>query len=531
MRTALDQSRVNRGIIAFVLLCGLVLAALLAILSEGVPSLAQAFSESTFGVLKFTLFQAILSTLISLLLALPLAFYLDQLREFRLRPAIIGLFSLPLSMPVIVAVLAILTLLGRNGWISQTAAALGIEFRPDIYGLGGILLAHVFFNLPLATRLFLSALDETPDAHWKLAESLKFRPFDKFKMIAWPTMKTVLPGIAGLVFLLCLTSFAVVLILGGGPASTTLEVAIYQSLAYDFNIGRAATLTIVQFLAVIATLAFMRLLRRSPFATSNGSSSGKRFASMTTSSTLAGYAVIISASIFVAAPFLVVFLDGLFANHWPILTSRSFATALGASLGISLASGFAATILGSLMVSGRVGADKPGGYLSSLFATAPNAILAFPAIVLGTGWFITASKLGNPFQFAVPVIILANTLMALPFVTQLLGPAYDSASMRHDRLCASLHIEGWHRFWLINFPTLRRPMLAAFTFAMALSMGDLGVIALFGSDAVQTLPALLFSKMGSYRGQDAAGIALYLMVLSVGLAVLANTLQGDRNGR
>jgi thiamine transport system permease protein len=531
MRTALDRSRVYRGIIAFVVVCGLVLTALLAILSEGVPSIAQAFSGSTFGLLRFTLYQATLSALISLFLALPLAFYLDQLRDFPLRSAIIGLFALPLSMPVIVAVLAILTLLGRNGWISHAAASLGMNLVPDIYGLGGILLAHVFFNLPLATRLFLSALDETPDAHWKLAESLKFRTLDKFTMIAWPAMKAALPGIAGLVFLLCLTSFAVVLILGGGPASTTLEVAIYQSLAYDFDISRAATLTVVQLLAVVATLAFMRLFRQPPFATSSSPSSRQRFDSMTGSSWLAGHALIMSASVFVAAPFLVIFLDGVQADHWAILTSRSFLTALGASVGISATSAIAATLLGSIMVSGRVGADKTGSYLASLFAIAPNAILAFPPIVLGIGWFIAASKLGNPFQFAVPVIIIANTLMALPFVAQLLGPAFASSSIRHDRLCASLRVEGWNRFWLIDFPVRRRALLAAFAIAMALSLGDLGVIALFGNDGVQNLPALLFARMASYRGHDAAGIALYLMVLSIGLAVIARTLQGDHNGR
>ena len=367
-------------------------------------------------------------------------------------------------MPAIVAVLAILTLLGRNGWISQAAACIGHECRPDIYGLGGILLAHVFFNLPLAARLFLSALDETPDAHWKLAESLKFRTLDKFTMIAWPAMKAVLPGSAGLVFLLCLTSFAVVLILGGGPASTTLEVAIYQSLAYDFDIGRAATLTIVQFLVVIATLAFIRLLRQSPFA--HIKRSPRRVNALPACRhyrQVGRLTVIISASIFVAAPFLVVFLDGLFANHWQILTSRSFVTALGASLGY----------LGSLGICCHtsrqhrwfqvvLALSKPGGYLASLFAIAPNAILAFPPIVLGTGWFIAASKLGNPFQFAVPVIIAANTLMALPFVAQLLGPAYASAFMRHDRLCASLRVEGWNRLLADRFPDTSSPAACRF---------------------------------------------------------------------
>ena len=62
---------------------------------------------------------------------------------------------------------------------------------------------------------------------------------------------------------------------------------------------------------------------------------------------------------------------------------------------------------------------------------------------------------------------------------------------------------------LIDWPVLRRPLLTGFAFAMALSLGDLGVIALFGSDAVQTLPYLLLERMGSYRTDDAAGLALH----------------------
>jgi thiamine transport system permease protein len=66
--------------------------------------------------------------------------------------------------------------------------------------------------------------------------------------------------------------------------------------------------------------------------------------------------------------------------------------------------------------------------------------------------------------------------------------------------------------------------MTGLAFAMALSLGDLGVIALFGSDAVQTLPYLLLGRMGSYRTEDAAGIALLLGLLCLGLMLLADRL-------
>ena len=75
---------------------------------------------------------------------------------------------------------------------------------------------------------------------------------------------------------------------------------------------------------------------------------------------------------------------------------------------------------------------------------------------------------------------------------------------------------------------LRRPLLTGFAFAMALSLGDLGVIALFGSDAVQTLPYLLMQRMGSYRTADAAGLALILAVLCFLLMMVAEAAGGRR---
>src|SRR5690606_29756779 len=99
--------------------------------------------------------------------------------------------------------------------------------------------------------------------------------------------------------------------------------------------------------------------------------------------------------------------------------------------------------------------------------------------------------------------------------------AYDAASHRHERLCASLGISGWHRLRLVDWPAIRRPLVMAFAFAMALSLGDLGVIALFGSDQVKTLPYLLLEPMGSYRTADAGGLGLFLGLLCLGLMLIS----------
>ncbi len=74
----------------------------------------------------------------------------------------------------------------------------------------------------------------------------------------------------------------------------------------------------------------------------------------------------------------------------------------------------------------------------------------------------------------------------------------------------------------------------ALAFAMALSLGDLGAVALFGSDNLMTLPWLVYSRMGNYRTADADGLALLLGLICLALTVAgtlprAETPEEDRN--
>ena len=128
------------------------------------------------------------------------------------------------------------------------------------------------------------------------------------------------------------------------------------------------------------------------------------------------------------------------------------------------------------------------------------------------------------------VIVSINALMALPFVMRVIEPAHMSVMERNGRLALSLGITGFNRLWQIDIPALALPLLTGFVFAMALSMGDLGAVALFGSDRIVTLPWLLYQKLGSYRTRDAAGLALVLGMTTMTLMLVAERL-GNRTRR
>ena len=227
------------GLAALAVLLGTIAAAFVGLLLAAGPNPPELPWAYVGSVVRFTLLQAALSTLLSILLGAAVALALARRSRFPGRSLFIAALNLASVLPAIVAVFGIVAVLGRAGWVGQAARPLGIDLGGWLYGLPGILIAHVFFNAPLAARVFLASLAAVPGEHWRLAAQLGMRPAAIFRLIDLPLLKREAPSVAALIFLLCFTSFAVVLALGGGPSAATLEVAIYESVRFDVDFARA----------------------------------------------------------------------------------------------------------------------------------------------------------------------------------------------------------------------------------------------------------------------------------------------------
>ncbi len=469
-------------------------------------------------VVRFTLFQATLSTLISVALAIPVARALAR-RRFPGRAILLRLFSLSLVIPVIVAIFGIVAVHGRTGWINDALQLIGLTRIHYLYGLAGILIGHSFFNMPFIARILLQAIEAVPPESWRVASQYGLRSRDLFRLIEWPAMRTVLPGAAGLVFMLCFTSFAVVLTLGGGPKATTLEVAVYQALRFDFDLGRAVALALVQLvLCGGIVLAVLQLAVPSSMTLTEG-----RLYERPDRGGWAGLAIdgaAIAATLFlVVLPLAAVAVAGFNERALDVLGRWTLWRALGQSVVIALSAGILALLLGgAILVSSRILRHRLGrpGAAGRLELSA-SLILVVPPFVLATGLFVLLRQVADVFALGLPLVILVNALMALPFVVRFLGGPMMEEAVRHDRLCQSLGIGGWNRLRLIEWPNLRRPAALALAVAATLSLGDLGVIALFGSQNLATLPLLLYQAMGGFRMTEAAVIAAVLSLLCLAL--------------
>lgn len=482
-------------------------------------------------VARFTLMQATLSTVLSILLAIPVARALARQRAFPGRVWLLRLSAVPLGLPALVAALGIIEIWGRQGVVNDLLRLSGLSGPVSVYGLTGILIAHVFFNMPLAVRLMLAALDRIPAEYWLTAANLGMGGAATFRLIEWPVIRRVVPGIAGLVFMLCATSFTIVLTLGGGPAATTIEVAIYQALRFDFDPPRAVLLAFLQIAVTASLLSLAALLGRPPEEGMTAGRAIRRFDGRRRR--LADMLVLALFTLFTGAPLAATVASGLAADFGRLALDPLLHRALVTSLAISFSSASLslAIALPIVLVPPLAGAADSGPATRLVARALPamgSLILLVPPVVVATGWFLVLRPLGETGRFAPAVITVINALMALPFVTRVLEPAYRTHLARTARLALSLGVTGRHRLRRIDLPALRKPLLMAFAFAMALSLGDLGAVAIFGAEGFVTLPWLLFSRMASYRTADAAGIALVLGVLCL-LLTLPSTA-ADRQG-
>ena len=478
-------------------------------------------------VLGFTLWQASLSTLLSLAAAVPVTRALARRASFPGRSWLLRLCALPMVMPTIVGIFGVVAVFGGSGYVAAVSGLFMPDWRPRIYGLQGILIAHVFFNLPLAIRLLLPAYAAVPAESWRLAAQLGMKGRDVFRFIEMPLLRQQLPGIAIIIFMLCFTTFAVALTLGGGPAATTLEVAIYQALRFDFDLSLGAMLAILQ---IVPCAGGAWAVWRTGRDMAMGSATRlviRRYDGVSTASRVLDYTLILAATLFLGLPLAALVQKGIGGLH-AAASLPSLLKAAGISLALGISGGAAATLAGYLLAQARrrwLGLGHP--HLAILMTLTGRLGLFVSPMVIGTGIFLAASGRIDLYDLAIPGVILLNAVMALPFVLGLLEPAITVAAERHDKLCAALGINGWHRWREIDWPVLRRPIGSAFAFASVIAMGDLGAIALFGSQDLTNLTLLLYGQLGAYRLDGAASTALLLLALTlVTYAVLERWVGG-----
>ncbi|MCB2067456.1 MAG: hypothetical protein KDE15_12550 [Erythrobacter sp.] len=365
----------------------------------------------------------------------------------------------------------------------------------------------------LATRVAGWTVDAVPESgkgseRLRLAATLDLPPGAVFRLVELPMLARIAPGAFVVVFALCLSSFAVALTLGGGPRATTVELAIYQSFRFDFDLAHAATLALVQLLLVAgAALVLLRL----PLGAAQA---GLDQALRRRDADRAGMRALDAGWIALAALFLLLPLAAIALRGLPGLAELGAPVWQAAAVSLAVALGSTALCL-ALALPLAMGRGELAGLLG----------LAVSPLVLGTGLFLLIRPFAAPFALALPVTALVNALMALPFALRALRPEVQAITATYGPLAQALGMGPRAWTFRVLLPRLRRPLGFSAGLTAALSMGDLGVIALFAPDRA-TLPLQMYRLMQGYRMEAASAAALLLLALSLGLFWIF-----DRGGR
>ncbi|TPE54671.1 thiamine/thiamine pyrophosphate ABC transporter, permease protein [Maribrevibacterium harenarium] len=503
---------------------GGVFAALVALLLQATPSdwglsLTQSY---LWRLIQFSFTQALLSALLSIVLAIPVisALYHNQ---FLGRRWLLNLFAVSIVVPTIVAILGIVIVYGRQGWFTSL-----FGFHFPLYGLGGILLAHVFFNLPLVVRLGLQVYGLIPDGQWRLATQLGLNRWQAFRVIEWPYLRRSLPGTFLLVFLLCFSSFAVVLSLGGGPKSSTLEVAIYQALRFEFDLSKASFLALLQVSICLALGGFVfRYIQ--PLQQDASLYRGAPQLRRRKRDFVVDLGSLMLAAVWIVPPFVAVLTPIWSAEFLVALASPGLWQATLVSLQVAIPSGLLSLMMALSLVSLArgflyLGCSRVMRYLEQ----SANLVLMLPGLVLATGLFLLLRHTGGGINNAYWVVVWVNAVMALPFVVRAIAPAMLQQQQRYGHLYEQYAILGWIRFKL-EWSAIRKALAQGLAYAVLLSLGDLGVVALFGSQGLETLPLYLYRLIGSYRVEQGSSVAVVLVLLCVALFFLITRCVGGRD--
>jgi thiamine transport system permease protein len=494
---------------------------------------AALFSKSYYlQTLWFTTWQAALSTMLSVLLALPGA-YVFARYTFPGKELIKALTTVPFILPTVVVAAAFRALLGPHGLANDLLMkAFQLEAPPIRIDqtVWFFLLAHVFYNYTVVLRIVSGFWANLQPELTEAARMLGASSWQAFRKVTLPLLIPALLASSLLVFIFCFTSFGVVLILGG-PRLATLEVEIYRQAMHLFNLPMAAALSLLQIVFTFALMWIYTWLQR------------KTSRQLTPESALSNLKPLRRSRAKIMVTINVVFMVILLCSPIAALVLKSFSTADGWSMlyyqslffstdrQISFLSPWQAmanslTFAGMTMVVtiglGFMAAwtlSKRTGKLVSILDPVFMLPLSTSAVTLGFGFVVALNKPPLNLRTSIALVPLAHSLVALPFVIRSILPALRSIPENLREAAALLGATPW-RVWLsVDLPIVGRAVIVAMVFAFAVSLGEFGASLFVARPETPTMPLAIYrllSQPGSLNyGQAMAMSTLLILVTSV----------------
>ncbi|HEY7137109.1 MAG TPA: iron ABC transporter permease [Acidimicrobiia bacterium] len=489
----------------------------------------------------FTVWQAAVSTALTVVLGIPGAYVLSRYR-FRGRRLVWAAITVPFVLPTVVVGSAFLSLVGPRGPLGSL-------------GLAGtiwpILVAHAFFNYAVVVRTvggLWSHLDPRTEEAARVLGASRWRAF---RLVTLPALRPAIVAAASIVFLFTFTSFGVILILGGARYST-LEVEIYRQTAELLNLPTAAALSIVQLIAVTVVLAVSgRAQRRRAAALRLRAEAEVSEPVRTPGARLALLGNGLVMALLLGVPIAVLVERSLHTSNGygfgfyralahPPNDSTFFVPPVEAirnSLVFAVIATAIAVVVGGFaafaVVRNRGNATRAPSRVGRVLDTFVMLPLGTSAVIVGFGFLITLDHPPIDLRTSPALIPIAHALVATPFVVRIMVPVLRSIDPRL-REAASVLGAPPSRVWReVDLPIVARAALVAAAFAFAISLGEFGATIFIARPDYPTLPVVIYRLLGRpgvLNFGQAMAASVILMLVTGGAVLLIERFRAGSVG-
>ena len=478
------------------------------------------------SIIWFTIWQAALSTVLTLVLALPCAHVMARYDFFGKR-MLMTVATIPFVLPTVVVAAAFRAVGGANGFVPMPL------FENPLFL---ILLAHVFYNFSVVLRIVSAHLSYIRREVAEAAHMLGASGPTTFWKITLPMLKPSILASCLLVFIFCFSSFGVILILGG-PKYSTIEVEIFRQAVHMFNLPAASLLSIVQILMTLAVMYGYTVFQKKTLRYAPESESLSLRRPRTTGERLmtAGTVFLVIALCFLPLAALaarsfvykgeisLVFYRALFEN---VSGSLFYIPPIKAALNsfvFSLSALFMAVVVGlcaAVFINGTKG--RIAGLIDPVFMLP----LSTSAATLGFGIIITLDTPPLDLRSSPLIVPVAHTLVAFPFVVRAVLPALRTIPENLKASAALMGASSFKVFRYVELPVIARALTAGALFAFCISIGEFGATVFTARPEYATLPLAIYRFFGQpgllNYGQAMAVSTILMAVTAAGFVVIEN---------
>ena len=497
-----------------------------------VAPIRDVLTSPTFGkVAWFTVWQAVASTVLTLVIALPGAYVFARF-EFPGKRVLRAAVTIPFVLPTVVVGAAFLALLGPG-------SPVGLDLSRTVWA---ILIAHVFFNYAVVVRTVSTLWEHLDPTLEDAARTLGASRWTAFTRVTLPMLRPAVLAASAIVFLFTFTSFGVILILGGLRHST-IEVEIWRQTTAFLDLPTAAVLAVVQLVGVITVLlAYARYQQRRtseqplrPASEVARRPRGRR-ESLLVGSNLVLMALLLGAPLAVLIERSFNSAGGYGLEYYRALGDGSGSglfvdpvEAVGNSVRYAIAATFIATAIG-LMAAAVIAYRR--GRTSQWFDALLMLPLGTSAVTLGLGFLVA---LDEPVDLRTSALLIpiAHALVAIPFVVRTAVPVMRSVRHRLREAAAVLGATPAQSWRAVDLPIVSRAAMVGAAFAFAVSLGEFGATAFIARPDSPTLPIAIFRMLGRPGDLNfgrAMALSTILMVLTASAVMLIERFRVGRLG-